>query len=635
MPKRNHSFDGLRALAIAAVIGYHADIVWLPGGFLGVEVFFVLSGYLIGGTLFTELERSGRVQLTSYLSRRVRRLAPALLTMLGVTAAVVLLRFPDQVGHLRRGAIGGVTGSGNWLDLYFAGDYFAQFGRGPILRHLWSFSVEVQAYLLLPILIPAIWRIAEKSRALAATLLGGLGLMAYIWQAIVALHPNGAPRAYFGTDTRIGAILFGAALAAVQPERFTRYVRRQPTALIGFLCLVGLGFAAVRVDGTDANLYQGILAATAALTVLVIAASSGTQTSSLSRVLSAPPLRWIGTRSYGLYLWHWPIFVFTRPIAGVPMSWLGFVARVAAASLLAEVSFRWIEGGSTLTTRVRIETRRRLGLTVAVCVSIALAFGVATASPARLVASDDPQRLGLVVALDVTSIPTTVAPVTTLPATTSPLTTLPPLTVFANPTSVSQNVGPLPDRQSGSQKTILSATVLPETTRQPDAFEPDTTVRPSILASDLTLIGDSVMRVAERSLTARLGPGYVLDTEVGRQFPSAMDRVAALRAEGLLYPVVVIGLGTNGPFRDKEIDALIAELGDRRTIAFVKVEVPRRWKNSVNEALDRAKQRHPEIVVIDWPLLVEEQGLTLSDGVHPAPKAAAAYTDLLLKSVVS
>jgi peptidoglycan/LPS O-acetylase OafA/YrhL len=144
------ALDGVRALAIAVVIAYHADLVAFPGGFLGVETFFVLSGFLVSASLIAELERHGRIHIGRYFIRRVRRLAPALVTMLGSFAVVVLVGFPDQLSHLRRGSIGALTGSGNWLELT-SGDYFATFGRGPVFRHLWSFAVEVQAYAILPI----------------------------------------------------------------------------------------------------------------------------------------------------------------------------------------------------------------------------------------------------------------------------------------------------------------------------------------------------------------------------------------------------------------------------------------------------------------------------------------------------
>ena len=141
------------------------------------------------------------------------------------------------------------------------------------------------------------------------------------------------------------------------------------------------------------------------------------------------------------------------------------------------------------------------------------------------------------------------------------------------------------------------------------------------------MIGDSLMQTATVALQARFGPELTIDTQVGRQFTTGIERANALRYEGKLKPIVVIGLGTNGPFSTKEIDALIGELRDRQTIAFVKVEVPRRWKNTVNNALDKAKERHPEIVLIDWPTRVAEYNVRLQDAVHPTARGGCNHTE--------
>ncbi len=210
------SLDGMRALAIAAVIAYHADFAAVPGGFLGVECFFVLSGFLVTRALLAELGRNGRISLRSFARRRARRLAPGLFVMLATVSAVVVLSFPDQVSHLRRGAVGALTGTSNWLELT-NGDYFATFGRGPVLRHLWSFAVELQAYAILPCLLSLIW-VRTKRHADVAIALGLFTLAGYGWQAYVAIRHPGTSRPYFGTDSRIAAVFAGRSSPHPGPQ---------------------------------------------------------------------------------------------------------------------------------------------------------------------------------------------------------------------------------------------------------------------------------------------------------------------------------------------------------------------------------------------------------------------------------
>jgi peptidoglycan/LPS O-acetylase OafA/YrhL len=381
--RRVDALDGVRALAIAVVIAYHADLEAFPGGFLGVEVFFVLSGYLVGGALLNELRRRDRIDAKRYALRRIQRLAPALLAMLAVVGAAVLLGFRGEVGHLQRGAIGAVTGTGNWLELASGGDYFAAFGRGPVLRHLWSFSVELQAYALLPFLLWVLWIVADRRREHVAGALTFLAFTSYAWQAIAAHHDPTGSRAYFGTDTRIGAILLGAALACLGPKLIRSYLSNLALQIAGWLSLASLAVLVAVTEGTDRHLYDGILALTAMLSVVLIAAAANADAASLNRLLSSPPLRWLGTRSYGMYLWHWPVFVLTRPIAGIPMPMLPFVLRVGITALLAELSFRFVETTTAPVSNRQPWSRRRFSELAAAALAGCLVFGIATATPAR------------------------------------------------------------------------------------------------------------------------------------------------------------------------------------------------------------------------------------------------------------
>jgi peptidoglycan/LPS O-acetylase OafA/YrhL len=655
------AIDGVRALAIAVVIAYHADLEAFPGGFLGVEVFFVLSGYLVGGALLNELRRRDRIDVKRYALRRMQRLAPALLAMLAVVGTVVLLGFRGEVGHVRRGAIGAVTGTGNWLELASGGDYFAAFGRGPVLRHLWSFSVEVQAYAILPFLVWALWIATSRRRERVAAALTALGFASYAWQAIVAHQDPTSSRAYFGTDTRIGAILLGGALACVGPKLIRKYLTNMALNVAGWLSLASLAVLVAVTEGTDRHLYNGMLALTAMLSTVMIAAAANAGSDLFNRFMSSPPLRWLGTRSYGMYLWHWPIFVLTRPIAGIPMAPLPFAVRVGLTALLAEGSFRYVETTAAPTANRAPWSRRRLTELAAAALAGCLVFGIATATatPARstgsvgTLSSDefDAQDAALD-AFDPTALllaPSTVVspPQANSGNSTSAVPTIAPANragvsgssvlstglSSSSTTTIPRNPsGASTGEQTPSQTTlpiVAEGTAPTSTPAMQTSVTTTTAVAPLAIGSEVTMIGDSLMETATLALQARFGPDIVVDTQVGRQFTSGIERANALRYDGKLKPIVIIGLGTNGPFSEKQIEALIAELSDRKTIAFVKVVVPRRWQKTVNEALDKAKERHPEILLIDWPAWVSDYKVRLQDGVHPTVRGARLYAELM------
>jgi peptidoglycan/LPS O-acetylase OafA/YrhL len=358
------ALDGLRALAVGAVLLYHADMPWLPGGFLGVEIFFTLSGYLITTLLLAEWGVGGRIDLAAFWLRRARRLLPALFILIAGVMAFAVLLLPDEVARLRGDALAAVGYALNWRLVFEQRPYFETVGRPPLLQHLWSLAVEEQFYLLWPLVFVAGMRRLGRGGMLFAACAGAVAstvLMALLFE------PDGDPsRIYYGTDTRMAGFLAGAALAFVRTPvrwpvtlaphgRLSAWRRKGPwdgggmaTALVldsfGLMALGMLAWRMVVVDEFQPRLYQGGFAAVAILAVIVVAAASDQRARLLPPLLGWRPLRWVGLRSYGIYLWHWPICMLTRPQLDVSLDGAPLLAlRLAATLALAELSYRCVE----------------------------------------------------------------------------------------------------------------------------------------------------------------------------------------------------------------------------------------------------------------------------------------------------
>jgi peptidoglycan/LPS O-acetylase OafA/YrhL len=338
--------DGLRAVAVTAVLLYHAGMTWFQGGYLGVDVFFVLSGFLITSLLLAEWHKSGRIGLKSFWMRRARRLLPALFVMLAASLAFAVIFLPDEVASLRNDAIAAAAYVTNWYLIFSQKSYFETVGRPSIFQHLWSLAVEEQFYLLWPLILIFVLKFARRL-ALPLILLGALASAAFMW---LAYDPDTDPsRLYYGTDTRAAALLIGAALAfaLMHGKNAPAGGRRVLSWLFdaaGLLALGGLIWFFVNLDETQSFVYQGGMQALELVTVVVILAIVYPGTRLLRWLLGGPIMRWIGQRSYGIYLWHWPVFMVTRPeldvmFDGAPL----FALRFGATLVLAELSYRFVE----------------------------------------------------------------------------------------------------------------------------------------------------------------------------------------------------------------------------------------------------------------------------------------------------
>ena len=621
--------DGLRAIAVVAVILYHANHSWLEGGFLGVEVFFVISGYLITLLLLAESTRTGRINLRDFWLRRARRLLPALWTLLvGVTTYVAIFR-RSELGNLRGDVIAGFTYVTNWFQIHTGSSYFSDFAYVP-LRHLWSLAVEEQFYVLWPLLMLGVMRFGRRR----LPTVGFLFLLASIGIAVLCgwIYRTGpidditqTPSqymsflgrdvsridfAYLSTITRMGGLFMGAALAiwwrpwSVARARIAG--RGATLDMVGLIGLAGLGVMMWRfqnvVTGTEEGargydlLYRGGFFLVGLASVAVIAAVTH-PTAVLGRVvLGNPVFVWIGQRSYGLYLYHWAIFQFSRKLAGNALTWPQFLGLMLITVIITELSYRFIEmpvrkGGFSrwlrswrgAETPERRRHRSRMVVIGAVFTALPV-FAVVNLSTAKLQLDDITQSL--VNAEESTTDVLSPSSATTLPPTTDP----------AVPTS---------------------------------AAPPTTQPAPPI---EVLAIGDSVMLGAAPELSKY---GITVDAKKSRPFKAALEIVNYVKSIGRLGEEVVVHLGTNSATSAETMDAVFAALADVDKVVVLTNAVPdRKWEESNNSMIRALPDKFPNVTVVDWKLLVDPNpNWVYDDGTHLRPAGQVAYTEAVMAAL--
>jgi peptidoglycan/LPS O-acetylase OafA/YrhL len=387
------ALDGVRAIAVTAVLLYHAGVPGVPGGFLGVDLFFVLSGFLITSLLLRELGGSGRIDLGRFWVRRARRLLPAAFLVIAVCLVAAAIFLPGEAARTRADALAAFVYVNNWEQILADHSYFVAFQQPSLLQHLWSLAVEEQFYLLWPLVLGLCLGRLGRRWTIALTLAGVL--LSAAAMALLFTPGEDASRAYFGTDTHASGLLVGALLAFAWPlGRFHAAPRKSAAALLDAAAVAGLVAvlaAMVTWHDVDPIVYRGGLLAFAVAAAVLLAAVSHPACRA-GALLGVLPLRWIGARSYGIYLWHWPVMALTRPDVDVALSrWILVPLQIGAVVALAAASYRWVEqpvrsgrAGRALKEWLdRRAPRRRLAIAGAAALSVtaALVWAVGVWSP--------------------------------------------------------------------------------------------------------------------------------------------------------------------------------------------------------------------------------------------------------------
>ncbi|EPU7769077.1 acyltransferase family protein [Staphylococcus pseudintermedius] len=581
--------DGVRAVAVIAIIIYHLNPQWLSGGFLGVDTFFVISGYLITSLLLTEYHNTGKIELMSFWLRRVKRLIPAVLFLVMGVIVLSLIFMPTEIQKVRADSIAAIFYVSNWWYIMQNVDYFEQFAVQP-LKHLWSLAIEEQFYLVFPIVLLSLLSFIRRLKSIRIIFLILL-VISMIAMMVLYVPNENVARVYFGTDTRIQTLLMGVLLALVWPPfQLKAKVNRQMRTMIDTAGVVGLAILFICfkfVSETNSILYYGGFFLISTVTLLVIA-SSVHPSGYFAKFLGNKVFTFIGSRSYSLYLWHYPIIVLIHHqfVQGqIPP--LVYVVEILLMVLMAEFSYKFIE-----------QPFRKEG------------FNIFAFNHLKNWRSQKVLRTWLVIIL---LIPTL-------------LVMVGGFNRFAqkNSTRVTEV------NTEEIDKLITQPLPLPQL--EIDGFVVKGNKQKYASWKPL-LIGDSVMVdigdyfrsfVPKADINGKVGRQLVEATSLAkRQYQSYRDK----------NDIVVLELGTNGDFTEEQLNSLLEQFGEA-DIYLVNTRVPRSYESHVNQVLAKAAKKRANVTLVDWYSRSENHTEYFApDGIHLQPPGVRALTNSIIQAI--
>ena len=564
------AIDGLRAIAVTAVIFYHLGFAWIPGGFLGVDLFFVISGYVITRLLLDSIARSGGLDLRGFYKARARRLLPPMVFMIVVTAFYISIWAQDSVKRFLTDTPFSLTGAMNWWLVVKEQDYFEAIGRPPLLQHTWSLAVESQFYLIWPVLLLVILKRFGKKviplAALAIALFSGTALF------LVSLRldaSSSVSHVYFGTDTHSIGLFLGAALAVSWiPQNFKSEVSNKAQNFIDFIGvfgLVGILGSFLLIDESSPTAYK-IAFPLAAIFGAAIITSIVHPASRFAPILQNRVLLWIGERSYAIYLWHWVVFQITRPRVDIDgQDWALIALRILVVLALADISLKlvelpirsgkveyWFKGMKYRTASVR----KRQKIAVISSISVVLLSLTALSSGAVVSSNRAAQEF-----------------------------------------------------QDSLQSEVVITPPVPEVAAR---------------AETIWLTGDSVI-LGIRTALSEIRPLLVVNARVGRAAPELLQEMTR-DLEKAAGSIVVMDLGNNDLLTEDTVRAIFELVRESSKVVVVNTAVPRPYRDANNELLAELAAQYPNVSIVDWNSISDGHPEYFApDGVHLVPTGVSAY----------
>ena len=583
------ALDGLRSLAVLAVIAYHMKFSWASGGLLGVTMFFVLSGYLITSILMNEYESTGTISLTNFWMRRVRRIVPAVVFAVLGTLLLCVIFDHALLTQMRPGIIPTLFFFNNWWQIFHNVSYFAALGEPSPLTHCWSLAIEEQFYLIWPVALLLLTRFGvSKSTIQKGTI--GLAVLSALAMALL-FDPAGDPsRVYYGTDTRAFSLLIGAALSFAWPyQDITEHSLSSLSGrgrlifeAVGIAAVLGLVVMIVVTNGFSPFVYRGGLVLCSILTAVAIAVMVH-PASLIGRFFGLPPLVWVGKISYSMYLWHYPLILLMTPnnLVGDAPWWLRLIQLIVIIAVSA-ASYYFVESPIRNGALGTLISDFRSGLF----------------SPVDWVLDHRIPAIICAAALLVT-----IGGCTFIPDTSS--------------------VG---DVNALQQQSTSSGSASSTASGSEDAA-------PAVEPYDILLIGDSVSVRAIPYFEDVFPHGHI-DSLINRQLFQAKDIYQSYLDEGLVGDVVVFALGTNGYVTDEDVDELMATVGSDKHVWFVTTRSTEEYVEATNDALWHAADKYPNAQIIDWYWFSDgEPDYFDGDGTHLTNDSAELYTNLIYDAV--
>lgn len=578
------SLDGLRAIGVILVILYHLNLPFAKGGLIGVTLFFVLSGYLITSLLIDELHTTHHIRLGRFWFRRIRRLFPPMLVVVVCTGAACALCNQTLFVKLKADILPALSWTQNWWYIFHQKSYFEAVGNPSPLLHFWSLAIEEQFYLLWPLILFCCYKTHASKKAMKriCLILSACSVVAML----VLYRPDQDPtRIYYGLDTRAFSLFIGAWLAFVCPWKHKTDKQKTHDKLFGaadgifFLSLAGILLISVYVSGTSEIMFRGMLIVVSALSAAMIAAAILPNTL-CAKLLSLKPLSWIGKRSYGIYLWHWPLILLLQPFGlqeNASYSPLFIVSIFIGSFLLAALSYRFVE------------TPIRKGL---------LFTNLRQTWHDLVNKHISPKTLSIAIPLLITCIASGI-------------------TIFGVCT-ISENANDLHGELVSTGQSADQAQVAQEQQNEQTKTTP-------------LIIGDSVPAAINYSL---IWPHALNDSYIGRWTYQAADVINDYTAQANIGNCIIVACFSNHPLKDGDLDKLLEATGQQRQLFLVNVRTPDPSVLANNQKLAEFAQAHENVHLVDWyQASANHKEYFWNDGIHLHPKGMRAYLALLQQNV--